>query len=127
VPILSPSSLKRGLYVIAGSACLVLGVIGIFVPLLPTTPFLLLASACYLRGSQRLHDWLLSHGRLGGYIRAYEEGRGIPARAKAVAIVMLWASIAYAVTIVGHPLAAAAMIAVAAGVTLYLLRLPTLR
>jgi uncharacterized protein len=117
----------KAAYVALGTVSLVLGIIGIFVPILPTTPFLLLASACYLRGSERMHRWLLSHGRLGAYIRAFEEGRGIPARAKVVAIAMLWISIAFAVRLVGHPLAAAALLALATAVTIYLLRLPTLR
>jgi hypothetical protein len=117
----------RAAWVVAGSISLLLGIIGIFVPVLPTTPFLLLASACFLRGSERMHRWLLSHGRLGKYIRDFEAGRGIPARAKVVAIAMLWISIAFAVELVGHPVAAAAMLLVAGAVTLYLLRLPTLR
>lgn len=117
----------RAAYVVAGSISLALGIIGIFVPVLPTTPFLLLASACYLRGSERMHRWLLSHGRLGKYIRDFEAGRGIPARAKFVAIAMLWISIAFAVELVGHPLGAVAMLLVAGAVTIYLLRLPTLR
>lgn len=117
----------RVLFVVAGSVSLVLGIIGIFVPLLPTTPFLLLASACYLRGSERLHRWLLSHGRLGAHIRAFEEGRGIPRRAKIVAIGALWISIAFGATKVESAIASGGMIAVAVGVAVYLLRLPTLR
>jgi uncharacterized protein len=117
----------KAAYVVAGTIALLLGIVGIFVPLLPTTPFLLLASACYLRGSERMHQWLISHGRLGACIRAFEEGRGIPARAKLVAIAMLWISIAFAAELIGHPAAAVALLALAGAVTLYLLRLPTLR
>ena len=117
----------RAVFVALGTLFLAIGIVGIFVPLLPTTPFLLLASACYLRGSERMHRWLLSHGRLGAYIRAYEEGRGIPLRAKVVALAMMWASIGYAVYRFGSPWLQAALLLVAAGVTVYLLRLPTLR
>lgn len=117
----------RAAWVVAGFVSLFLGVVGIFVPVLPTTPFLLLASACFLRGSERMHRWLLSHGRLGKYIRDFEAGRGIPARAKVVAIATMWISIAFAAELVGHPIAAGAMLLVAAAVTIYLLRLPTLR
>ena len=116
----------RTVFVALGTLFLALGIAGIFVPLLPTTPFLLLASACYLRGSERLHRWLLSHGRLGAYIRACEEGRGIPRRAKAVALATMWASIAYAVYRFPVPLLQAALLLIATGVTVYLLRLPTL-
>ena len=117
----------RVLFVVAGTVALALGIVGIFLPLLPTTPFLLLASACYVRGSERMHRWLLSHGRLGAYIRAFEEGRGIPRRAKIVAIGALWISIAYAATTIGSAIAAAGLITLAVGVTAYLLWLPTLR
>jgi uncharacterized protein len=119
--------LVRAAFVAAGIVALALGVIGIFVPLLPTTPFLLLASACFLRGSERMHRWLLSHGRLGAYIRAFEEGRGIPRRAKIVALGLLWISVAHAATSLLAGIAAAALVLLAAGVTVYLLRLPTLR
>ena len=119
--------MKRPFFVAAGSASLALGIVGIFVPVLPTTPFLLLASACYLRGSERMHRWLLSHPRLGPFIRAFEEGRGIPRRSKAIAIGLLWLSISHAIWMLGTPLAAVALLALATGVTIYLLRLPTLR
>ena len=117
----------KPLWVAAGTFFLALGIVGIFVPLLPTTPFLLLASACYLRGSERMHRWLLSHGRLGAYIRAYEEGRGIPVRAKILAVTMMWASIGYAVYRFPIPWLQLVLLLVATGVTFYLLRLPTLR
>lgn len=119
--------LTRAVWVACGSLALALGVAGIFIPLLPTTPFLLLASACYVRGSRRMHAWLLSHGRLGAYIRDFEEGRGIPLRAKGVALAMLWASIAHALTRIEPVWGQAGLLLLATGVTLYLLRLPTLR
>lgn len=117
--------LVRWLWVGVGVLALVAGVIGIFVPLLPTTPFLLLASACFLRGSERLHRWLLSQGTLGEYIRRYEAGEGIPRRAKIVAIGMLWISIGFGVYRVDPPWAKLVMLAIATAVTVYLLRLPT--
>lgn len=76
-----------------GVLAVLLGILGIFLPLLPTTPFLLLASACFARGSDRLHHWLLNHGAFGRYLRDFEEGRGIPLRAKIVASVMMWGSL----------------------------------
>jgi uncharacterized protein len=120
------ASMKRAVFVTLGTLFLALGIIGAFVPLLPTTPFLLLASACYLRGSERMHRWLLSHGRLGAYLRAYEEGRGIPLRAKAVSLAMLWVSIGYTVYRFAEPWLQAILLTIAAAVTVYLLRLPTL-
>ena len=117
----------KPLYAAAGALSLALGVAGIFLPLLPTTPFLLLASWCFLRGSPAAHRWMHSHPRFGPYLTAYEEGRGIPLRAKVVALAMLWLSIGLASLHVGIPWAAIAMVAVAIGVTIYLSRLPTLR
>jgi uncharacterized membrane protein YbaN (DUF454 family) len=115
----------RVLLVIAGTLSLALGIIGIFLPLLPTTPFLLLASACYVRGSERLHRWLLNQGRLGAYIRRYEEGQGIPLRGKVLAMLMMWPSIAYATTKVSPPVLKGLMVATALGVTVWIWRLPT--
>ena len=73
-----------------GSAALVLGIVGIFLPMWPTTPFLLLAAACFVRSSDRLYTWLIEHERLGCYVRDYMSGRGIPLRVKRVALVTMW-------------------------------------
>ena len=88
---------KKALLVAAGSVCLALAVLGIFLPLLPTTPFLLLASACYVRSSERLHGWLMANRLLGGYIRNFKERRGIPLRAKVTTVVLLWLPLLYSV------------------------------
>lgn len=110
---------------IIGCLAVLLGILGIFLPLLPTTPFLLLASACFARGSDRLHNWLLSHGTFGEYLRNFEEGRGIPARAKALALVMMWSSIGYAAWRTPHWWVQVLLLVVAVSVSIYLLRLPT--
>ena len=81
----------------AGSLSLALGVAGIFVPLLPTTPFLLLSAALYMRSSPRLYDWLLRQPCLGAYIRDFRENRAIPLRAKVVSVVLVWLSIGYCI------------------------------
>ena len=78
---------------ILGSIFVAIGILGIFLPLLPATPFLLLASACYVRGSDRLHDWLMQNKVLGTYIRNFKERRGMPVRAKVVTIGILWVSL----------------------------------
>ncbi len=83
----------RGAYVTAGTLFLGLGIIGIALPVLPTTPFLLLAAFCYSRGSKRFHDWLLNHRLFGRYIGDYLEGRGIPVRTKVFVLSLLWATI----------------------------------
>lgn len=119
--------MTRPLLVAVGTVSLALGIAGIFLPLLPTTPFLLLASACYARSNERLHQWLLNHGRLGAYIRAFEEGRGLPVRAKVLSIAVLWASMGYTLYVVSSPWGRAGLVALGLGVTFYLLRLPTLK
>ena len=91
------NSAKKALLVVAGSLCIVLAVLGVFLPLLPTTPFLLLASACYVRSSERLHGWLMGNRLLGGYIRNFKERRGIPLRGRVVTVVLLWLPLLYSV------------------------------
>ena len=88
---------KRAVLIAAGSASLALAVLGLFLPLLPTTPFLLLASACYVRSSERLHGWLMGNRVLGRYIRNFQERRGIPLRAKVATVVVLWLPLLYSI------------------------------
>ncbi len=109
---------------IVGILAVLLGIIGIFLPLLPTTPFLLLAAACFARGSKRMHNWLLSHRLFGEYLRNYEEGRGIPARAKAIAMLMMWSSLAYTAWRYEPLWLRLSLLAMGVGVSVYLLRLP---
>ena len=78
-----------------GLLCLALGVIGIFLPLLPTTIFLLAAAACFIRSSEPLHHWLIQHRIFGTYIRFAQGKSGIPMRAKIVTLAVLWATILY--------------------------------
>ena len=81
----------------AGSLCIGLAVLGLFLPLLPTTPFLLLASACYVRSSERLHNWLMGNRLLGPYVRNFRQRRGIPLRAKFTTVALLWLPLLYSV------------------------------
>jgi uncharacterized membrane protein YbaN (DUF454 family) len=78
-----------------GILAVILGVLGIFLPLLPTTPFLLLASACFARASPWLHNWLQTNRVFGNYLRDYENGHGIPLRGKVWILVFMWASMGY--------------------------------
>ena len=84
---------QRVLLIICGTISLALGIIGIVIPVLPTTPFLLLAAACYARSSEKFYNWLMGNRVFGSYIRNYREGRGIPLKVKAIAITFLWATI----------------------------------
>jgi len=84
---------SKALWFVAGTLLLSIGLVGVALPILPTTPFLLLAAACYLRSSKRMYDWMMTNRVFGKYLRAYHEGTGIPARVKVGAIAFLWAAI----------------------------------
>ncbi len=84
-------------YVIIGSIALALGVLGIFLPILPTTPFLLLAAALYFRGSPELYEWLIRQKHLGPYILNFRENKAIPLRAKIISVTLIWTTILYCV------------------------------
>lgn len=103
-----------------------LGVLGIVLPLLPTAPFVLLAAACFMRSSSRMHDWLVGHPLLGAHISDYLRGRGLRRQTKSVALVTLWLSVSMSSwLLVPLAYADAAMVLMAAGVTIHILRLPT--
>jgi uncharacterized membrane protein YbaN (DUF454 family) len=87
------TNLKRTLFVICGTIALGIGIIGVFVPILPTTPFLLLAAVCYLKGSRRLYKALLCNRFFGKYIRNYLEGKGMPLRVKIWTLSLLWVTL----------------------------------
>lgn len=124
---LSKALLRKWLLIAAGVIALGLGVVGVFVPLLPTTPFLLLAAASFFRSSDRLYAWLIDHKWFGAYIRHYREYRAIPLRAKIVTLLLLWSVIGYtAVAIVTVWWLRALLGVVAVGVTIHILHLRTL-
>lgn len=81
--------------VILGTISLLFGIIGVFLPLLPTTPFLLLAASLYFRSSSRLYEWLLEHPYLGTYIRNFRENKAIPLRVKIVSVSLVWITLLY--------------------------------
>ncbi|MBL7126230.1 MAG: YbaN family protein [Dehalococcoidales bacterium] len=85
--------LKRRLLIAAGTISAAIGIVGIFVPLLPTTPFLLLAAACYLRSSQKFYGWLLNNRFIGAYLRNYLQGKGMPRKIKIITVLLLWVTI----------------------------------
>ena len=87
---------QRLLWMLAGGASLLLGFIGIFLPLLPTTPFVLLAAFCFARGSPRIEAWLLRHPRFGPMVRDWRSDRVIPLRAKQLATLMMSVGSAWA-------------------------------
>lgn len=126
LPRTSRHRLVRYLLVAVGWTSVGLGVIGIFLPVLPTTPFLLLAAACFARSSPRFYNWLVNHKRLGPWIRDYLAGNGIPLKGKVYAIGLMWVSISLSCYLVPLPWARGFMLACAVLVTIYILRQKTL-
>ena len=93
-------SIKKAFLLIIGSISLGLGVLGIILPLLPTTPLLLLSAACYIRSSDKLYQWLITNKYVGSYILNYRLGKGIPLKAKIIGVSLLWISILYTIVFV---------------------------
>lgn len=124
----TPSSSRtvRWLLWLAGTVALALGLIGVVLPGLPTTPFVLLAAACYARASPRLHGWLLHHRFLGPMVRDWEQHRSLTRRTKTVAIGSMVVMVGLSAWGFRHqPLALAALLAVAAIGLIVVARIPT--
>lgn len=118
--------LMRPLLIALGTIAVALGVIGMFIPILPTTPFLLLAAACYARSSDRFLNWLLDNRWFGAYIRNYREGRGMSRLTKVLTLSALWATLILSGTLgISAWWLRLVLVAVGAGVTIHLLRIPT--
>ncbi|WP_298825822.1 YbaN family protein [uncultured Piscinibacter sp.] len=94
---------QRAGWTVAGAVCLALGVAGIFLPLLPTTPFVLLAAFCFSRGSERVEAWLLAHPRFGPMVADWRARRAVPRRAKQLAWAMMAAGSAWAWWVMPEP------------------------
>jgi uncharacterized protein len=126
------NTMLRPVLLVVGTISLGLGVFGMFVPIIPTTPFLLLSAFCYGRSSERLHTWLISHPRLGAYVVGFLYGGAVPHRAKRAALLTLWPAIALSVAIivwrVESPLVWIAVslliVAIATAVTAFILTRP---
>ena len=122
------SGWMRFLLIACGTLCVGLGVIGIFLPLMPTTVFLLMAAACYARSSDRFYQKLVNHRILGVYIRNSREGRGMKKRDKAITIVLLWLSIGATMIWTAQTWwLRLILLAIAAGVTVHVARIPAFR
>lgn len=119
---------RKAILIFFGTVFVGLGVLGMFLPLVPTTVFLLLAAYCYSRSSERFHNWLLNNRWCGKYIKDYQEGRGMTATHKFRAILLLWASIGFSIWMVGGRFWLALLLAaIAVGVTAHVLWIKTYR
>ncbi|WP_082234493.1 YbaN family protein [Halobacillus massiliensis] len=120
-------NIKRFLLIIIGWLSLAIGVLGIVLPLIPTTPLLLLAAACFFRSSDRMYWWLLENKYFGHYIKNYRKYKGIPLKGKIMGITALWVSILYsALFVVPLLFVKILLICIAAYFTWFILSLNTI-
>jgi len=115
----------RGLLLVVGTAALVLGVVGIFVPVLPTTPFLLVTAACYARASTRLYEWLIGQRSLGPIIVEWRRSRSLPPGVKTRALLVV--AITFALSLILVDVVALRVVLLVTGLILaaFLYRIPT--
>jgi uncharacterized membrane protein YbaN (DUF454 family) len=123
---MSKSHLIRYLLLIAGTLSVAAGIIGIFLPVLPTTPFLLLAAFCYIRSSRRMYNLLLNNRLCGSFLRNYLEGRGITVKQKVLSLSLLWMVLGVTMAWATDSLILRLVLAaVGTGVTIHLLMIKT--
>ena len=122
------NKLTRFLLIICGSFSVAFAVLGIFLPLLPTTPLLLLAAYCFGKSSDKIHSWLINNKLFGNYIKNYQAGKGIPLHSKVTAIISMWVVLIIS-GVWGTEMLVIRIILfiVGVGVTIHLLRMPTFK
>ncbi|PLX81272.1 MAG: DUF454 domain-containing protein [Desulfuromonas sp.] len=119
-------TILKPILILIGLLSTALAILGIFLPLLPTVPLLLLAAACFARSSEKFYNRLIENPQLGPIIRDFNEGQGVPLRAKIVAILLIWSTISIsALFFISIFWLRAGLFAIAFSVTLYLWRIPT--
>jgi len=115
---------KRITLIILGWTCIVLGLIGVLLPVMPTTPFILLAAWCFARSSEKFHQWLLDNRFFGQIIKDWESGKGIPLFVRNYAIVMAWVGLIGSMLVIGKWWSIVILGTIGIGVSYYLLHLP---
>jgi len=122
------SKSKKALLISTGTFFVGIGIVGMFVPILPTTPFLLIAAALYARSSQKFYNWLINNKFFGKYIRNYREGKGVPLKIKIFTISLLWITIGYsALIVVDIFFVKMILVIVVIGVTIHIIRIKTFK
>lgn len=119
--------MKKQVLIAIGIISLILGVIGIFLPLLPTTPFILLSSFCFSKSSEKLHSFLINNKVFGKYLKDYEEKRGITLKNKIFVIAFLTCGIGYSFYRVENLHARIALAIIWVGVSIHIIRMKTLK
>jgi uncharacterized membrane protein YbaN (DUF454 family) len=121
------NNVLRILLVAAGTISLGLGILGIVVPILPTTPFLLLTAFCYARSSSRFYNWLLNNKYLGTYIRNYLLKKGVSVKVKWYSTIFLWGTIILSLVLISADIVVQiVLIVIAVSVTIHILSLKTI-
>ncbi len=125
---ITKNNFTKYLLIIAGSLFVILGIIGIFLPLLPTTPFLVLAAMCYTKSSEKFYNRLMNNKYLGNYIKNYREGNGITLKTKILSISFLWITITYsAIFVINILWLRIILFLIAICVTIHILYIKTLK
>lgn len=120
--------MMKALYIGIGTFSLGIGIIGIVVPLLPTTPFLLLSAACYAKGSEKMYHWFINIRWIGNAIKNYHEGKGISMNAKIISIIFLWTTITVSMILMWpNTLFQLLLIIIATGITYHIISLKTMK
>lgn len=120
-------TIKKYTFIMFGCISIILGVVGIFLPLLPTTPFLLLAAYFFTRSSERLHHWLIQHKTFGKYIYNYQTYRAMDRKTKRAAVLSMWCSLFFSMIWLSDWYLRLLLIVIGIGVTLYIFSLGTLK
>lgn len=124
--IMTVKLIKKYILIFIGSISLTLGIVGVFIPILPTTPFLLLSSFCYVRSSERLYNWLINHKIFGEYIYNYMTYRAVKRSTKIGALIFLWLSLILSMLAVSNFHLRILLFIVGVGVSIHLCTLKTL-
>lgn len=111
---------NRFIWIFFGSLSLIIGLIGIVIPILPTTPLVILAGFCFGKSSPKLHHWLLTNPYFGRYLLDYQKGNGVPFRIKWMAVLIVWISVGFTLIIIPLVLVKILMILVAIFVTIFI-------
>ncbi len=122
------SKIIRLILLIIGTVSLALGIIGIFIPLLPTTPFLLLSAACYAKSSRKFYLWMMNNRYFGKYISKYKERKGIPLKIKIYSCSLLWLTILFSVLfVINNIIVKFLLVIIAVSVTYHIVSIKTLK
>jgi uncharacterized membrane protein YbaN (DUF454 family) len=127
---LNRSKFSRIIWFILGFTVMCIGLVGIVVPGLPTTPLMILAAACFAKSSQKFYDWIINNKMFGHHVKNYREGKGIPKKSKPIILGTMWTFVLFAVLIAipdsAPDVSRIATLVLAVIGTIFILRIPNL-